>query len=79
MLRRLRRIDYEVGPGFIVDVPNQRPGTLADDILLARELHVDMYGAGSFIPQANTPSGSKSQGSVELTLRVMTILRIALS
>lgn len=77
-LQRLRRAGYEIGSGFIVGVPGQRPETLADDILLARELHVDMCGAGPFIPQADTPLGNEPQGSVELALRVMAVLRIAL-
>ena len=77
-LQRLRRASYEIGSGFIVGVPGQRPETLADDILLARELHVDMCGAGPFIPQADTPLGNEPQGSVELALRVMAVLRIAL-
>ena len=63
-LQRLRRAGYEIGSGFIVGVPGQRPETLADDILLARELHVDMCGAGPFIPQADTPLGNEPQGSV---------------
>lgn len=42
------------------------------------ELHVDMCGAGPFIPQADTPLGNEPQGSVELALRVMAVLRIAL-
>ena len=77
-LRRLRRTGYEIGSGFIVGVPGQRPETLADDILLARELRVDMCGAGPFIPQADTPLGHEPRGSVELALRVMAVLRIAL-
>ena len=77
-LQRLRRAGYEIGSGFIVGVPGQRPETLADDILLARELHVDMCGAGPFSPQADTPLGYEPQGSVELALRVMAVLRIAL-
>ena len=37
-----------------------------------------MCGAGPFIPQADTPLGNEPQGSVELALRVMAVLRIAL-
>ncbi len=77
-LHRLRQSGFEIGSGFIVGVPGQRPETLADDILLARELHVDMCGAGPFIPQANTPLGLAPRGSVELSLRVMAVLRIVL-
>ena len=56
-----QRVDAAAGGGpamksvrSSLGVPGQRPETLADDILLARELHVDMCGAGPFIPQADT-------------------------
>ena len=77
-LRVLRKLGYEVGSGFIVGLPGQRPETLADDILLVRELGVSMCGAGPFLPQADTPLGHEAHGSVELALRVMAVLRIAL-
>lgn len=77
-LRTLRKLGYELGSGFIVGLPGQRPETLADDILLARNLRVDMCGAGPFIPQIDTPLGHEASGSVLLSLRVMATLRIAM-
>ncbi|MDO5536827.1 MAG: [FeFe] hydrogenase H-cluster radical SAM maturase HydE [Desulfovibrionaceae bacterium] len=77
-LRRLRALGYEIGSGFIVGVPGQTPEILAEDILLCRDLHVDMCGAGPFIPQKNTPLGTEPRGTAELTLRVMAVLRIAM-
>lgn len=61
-LQRLRRAGYEIGSGFIVGVPGQRPETLADDILLARELHVDMCGAGPVHPSGRYPFGQRTAG-----------------
>ena len=77
-LRRLRECGYAVGSGFMVGLPGQKPESLADDILLARELEVDMCGVGPFIPQTDTPLGRHAHGSVELSLRAMAVLRIAL-
>ncbi len=77
-LRTLQDLGYAVGTGFIVGLPGQRPGTLADDILLARKLNVDMCGIGPFIPQADTPLGGEPHGSVELTLRALAVTRLAL-
>lgn len=77
-LRTLHGLGYEIGSGFIIGIPGQMPEVLADDILLARELGVEMCGAGPFIPQTETPLGSEPQGSAALTLRVLAALRIAL-
>ena len=74
----LAELGYEVGSGFIVGVPGQRPESLVDDILLVRDLRVAMCGAGPFVPQADTPLGRCPRGSTELCLRVMAVLRLAL-
>lgn len=76
-LRRLRDAGYEVGSGFIVGLPGQRPETLADDVLLVCELEADMCGAGPFVPNGATPLAGTPHGPVELTLRCMAALRIA--
>ena len=62
----------------MLGLPGQRPESLADDILLARELKVEMCGVGPFIAQADTPLAAQPSGPVELTLRVMAVLRLAL-
>ncbi|WP_367312903.1 radical SAM protein [uncultured Desulfovibrio sp.] len=54
-LRVLAGLGYAAGTGFMTGLPGQTPDSLADDILLARELGVTMCGAGPFIPQADTP------------------------
>lgn len=77
-LRALHTLGYEIGSGFIIGVPGQKHGALVDDILLVRELGVEMCGAGPFIPQADTPCGDAPHGSAELTLRVLATLRIVL-
>ncbi len=77
-LRLLQELGYEIGSGFMVGLPGQSPESLADDILLARDLRVAMCGVGPFIPQKDTPLGDAPGGSAELTLRVMAVLRLAL-
>ena len=71
----LAELGYEVGSGFMVGVPGQRPESLVDDILLVRDMRVAMCGAGPFVPQADTPLGRQPRGSTELCLRVMAVLR----
>ena len=41
---------YQVGSGSMVGLPGQSVESLADDILLCRELEIDMVGIGPFIP-----------------------------
>lgn len=73
----LAALGYELGTGFLVGVPGQRPETLADDILLTRDMEAAMCGVGPFIPQAATPLAGAPHGSIPLTLRAMAVLRLA--
>jgi biotin synthase len=75
-LRFLKSLGYETGTGFIVGLPGQRWETLVDDVLLTRDLGVDMCGVGPFVPQADTALSSAPSGLVEMTLRVVALLRL---
>ncbi len=77
-LRELKELGYETGSGFIVGLPGQTLETLADDVVLAQDLDVAMCGIGPFVPQANTPLAHVPHGDVELTLRLVSVLRLAL-
>ncbi len=77
-LKKLAKLKYECGSGFMIGLPGQHPESLVDDILLARRLRVSMCGAGPFIPQENTPLGRSESGSVPMALRVLAVLRIVL-
>jgi len=54
-LRTLRRLGYEIGSGVLIGVPGQTIDMLADDILLFRELDLDMIGVGPYIPHPRAP------------------------
>lgn len=75
-LKALKETGYETGGGFIVGLPWQSLEILADDILLTRDLQVDMCGVGPFIPQQDSPLANFPAGSPQLTLRVIAILRL---
>jgi biotin synthase len=62
MLRRLRTLGYEIGSGVMVGIPGQAWGTLADDLLLFRELDLDMIGIGPYLPHPDTPLGRGDPG-----------------
>lgn len=55
LLRLLDRIGYEVGSGVLIGIPGQRYEDLVNDILLFRELNLDMVGVGPYIPHPDTP------------------------
>jgi biotin synthase len=74
----LRELGYQVGAGNMVGLPGQTLETLADDILLLRELGVEMAGIGPFIPHPRTPLAAASTGSLEMTLKVLALTRLLL-
>lgn len=54
-LRTLRRLGVQVGSGFLIGIPGEEIETLANNILLCRELGLDMIGVGPFIAHQGTP------------------------
>ncbi len=60
LLQHLRALGYEVGSGSMIGIPGQNYASLADDILLFRELDLDMIGVGPFIAHPETPLAAAS-------------------
>ena len=77
-LEDLKTLNYEVGTGCLVGLPNQTIESLADDILFFKEIDADMIGIGPFIPHAQTPLKDEKQGDLWLALKVMALTRINL-
>lgn len=75
-LWKLKEIDFQTGCGFMVGSPRQTAEHLAEDFQFVRELHPAMVGIGSFIPHCDTPFAKESQGSMELVLYLLSLLRI---
>lgn len=72
----LKDIGYQVGAGFMVGSPWQTPKELVADLRFLQELQPDMIGIGPFIPHHETPFAGKQSGTLELTLRMLSILRL---
>lgn len=72
----LKDIGYQVGAGFMVGSPWQTPKELVADLRFLQELQPDMIGIGPFIPHHETPFADKQPGTLELTLRMLSILRL---
>ncbi len=75
-LRNIKKLGYELGSGFMIGLPNQSISTIADDILLLKELKCDMAGIGPFIPHPQTQLKDQKSGSTELTKRAVALARI---
>lgn len=75
-LRDLKEIGYQVGCGFMVGSPGQTPEHLAEDLQLIHELRPHMVGIGPFVPHHDTPFAKEAQGGLELTLRLLAVIRL---
>lgn len=77
-LKWLKELGFQVGSGNMVGLPGQTVETLADDILLLKELDVEMAGIGPFISHHQTPLSESSNGDLNLTLKVLAVVRLVL-
>ena len=75
-LWELKEIGYQVGCGFMVGSPEQTVDTLYEDLQFIKELQPHMVGIGPFIPQKDTPFGEKQAGTLDQTLRLLSIIRL---
>ena len=75
-LQDLRDLGFQVGAGFMVGSPHQTLETLKKDLQFIETFRPEMVGIGPFIPAAGTPFEHMPAGSVELTIRLLAIIRI---
>ena len=72
----LKEIGYQVGAGFMVGSPYQTTENIIEDLRFLRELKPDMIGIGPYISHKDTPFAQCKNGSLELTLRLLSVLRL---
>ena len=77
-LMNLKQIGYQVGSGFMVGSPGQKPEHLAEDLIFLQELQPQMVGIGPFIPHHDTPFSAEPSGTAELTLFLIGLIRLML-
>lgn len=77
-LEDLKTLDFEVGTGCLVGLPNQTMESLAEDILFFKSINADMIGIGPFIPNEDTPLKDEKGGEFTISLKVMAITRLLL-
>lgn len=61
ILYDLKELGYETGSGVMIGIPGQSFDDLADDIILFRQLDLDMIGVGPYIPHPLTSLAKDGQ------------------
>lgn len=77
-LYNLKKIGYQVGAGFMVEIPNQTNENLVEDLVFLKKLKPAMVGIGPFIPHKDTPLKDEKAGTLEKTIILLGIIRLLL-
>lgn len=77
-LASLKELGFQTGAGFMVGSPGQTTETLIDDMMFLADFQPEMVGIGPFIPHKDTPFRDREAGSVELTLYLVSLVRLLL-
>ena len=75
-LRWLKIIGYQTGTGIMVGSPGQTIDHLVEDIKFIESFQPEMIGIGPFIPHADTPFANEPTGSIDMTLKLLSIFRL---
>ena len=75
-LFNLKKIGYQTGSGFMVGAPGQTLDDIIKDIRFLQKLEPQMIGIGPFISHKDTPFKDCENGSIELTLKLLSIFRL---
>ena len=75
-LYNLKEIGYQVGSGFMVGSPYQTIENIIEDFRFLQDIKPDMIGIGPFIPAQNTKFEKFKHGNLNLTLKIISILRL---
>ena len=77
-LNDLKEIGYQVGCGFMIGSPFQTIENIVADLLFIHDLQPQMVGIGPFISHKDTPFKDEKNGSLELTLFILGLIRLIL-
>ena len=72
----LKEIGFQTGSGFMVGSPYQTVDNIIKDLRFLQELMPDMVGIGPYITHKDTPFKDFESGSVKLTLKLISVLRL---
>lgn len=72
----LKEIGFQTGTGIMVGSPYQTVDHIVEDLQYIEQLRPEMIGIGPFIPHHATPFASESSGGLDMTLKLISILRL---
>lgn len=72
----LKDLGYQVGSGIMVGSPYQTSQHLLEDLEFLQDLKPDMIGIGPYLNHPDTPFKKQPQGSLKLTLWLLSLLRL---
>ena len=75
-LFNLKNIGFVVGAGFLVNSPFQKTKHIVADLKFFEKLKPEMIGIGPFIPHKDTKFKNHKQTNLNLTKRLVAILRL---
>ncbi len=75
-LHTLQKIGFETGTGIMVGSPYQTLDNIVNDLMFIQEFSPEMIGIGPFLHHKDTPFRDMSNGSMEMTLNLIAILRL---
>ncbi|HJC46429.1 MAG TPA: [FeFe] hydrogenase H-cluster radical SAM maturase HydE [Candidatus Lachnoclostridium pullistercoris] len=77
-LRDLKDIGYQTGCGMMVQSPGQTEEDLVADLRFMKEFRPHMIGIGPFLSHKDTPFKEEKSGTAELTVYLLSIIRLML-
>ena len=77
-LKTIHKLGYETGSGFMIGLPGQTLETIAEDLMLLRDIPCQMAGIGPFISNPKTALAGEKNGDPELTRRAVALARLLL-
>lgn len=77
-LKTLKAIGYQTGCGFMVGSPYQTTKQIIKDLRFIKDFEPHMVGIGPFIPHKDTPFKNEAAGTTELTVYLLSIIRLLL-
>jgi biotin synthase len=78
-LKTLKDLGVQTGSGFMIGLPGETISVLADNIVLCRDLDLDMIGIGPYIPHQDTPLRDEPNAyaeNEEMFFKALSVLRI---
>jgi len=78
LIKQLKNLDYIIATGFLIGLPGQTIGDLANDLLTLAELAPFMPSIGPLVPSKNTPLSEAKPVDKDLVLKIIAIVRLLL-